>query len=612
MQLAGKEHDKLYNRLVTLVRYSLGSHAPVKGTWSVYKKKQAAIIEAIAKDVPYFRVYEGLWPIVHISRRFLQNQDSRFRTALLEQKCYEKNVKREPRRKGRQKKAQVVNAAGTEDEDEELELEDEELELELEDEDEECEEWVDVKTKAKPTQTRAKAAPVKSKPKRTPSYNSDEDSEAGDGLDSVLGSEEGSEAAFGEEHMDEGDGLGEERGVDENEGGEDEGSVDEDEDSGFGKLHVAQWTEKMDDDKDEDASQAQQTKRQAKKRNNLQVVLSDTDEDAKDAPIRLKTCLICNDTVPNRPSSRLEELRDQLRRMDKHSPDRPNVRQAICAQIKFMRGQELALSMATQQHWPIQLSMDRLPRQIFEMREDIKALLVDPEELAKNIIFRRFLRAIDFQVADYNTAFRKKILNSKLLDKVWRFRTAAYFGIPGFYRIRSCLFVLVQHLLPEYQLSMTLSSVAEDAERSQHPWQLTEDGAVDFSAPAFIETVLVAHVTIAIIMKDLDIDFNAALGEFVKASSVTEFFARRTNSWLEDDIKHTTVKMLKLLRVSDKANAASDETDDRQSKTKRKVHEVEQPENPKPKKFKKADKENTKIKAEKMKDKVLTGDDFAP
>ncbi|KAJ7048270.1 hypothetical protein C8F01DRAFT_1095397 [Mycena amicta] len=187
------------------------------------------------------------------------------------------------------------------------------------------------------------------------------------------------------------------------------------------------------------------------------------------------------------------------------------------------------------------------------MREEIKTLLIDPEELANNIIFRKFLNAINYQVADYNSAFYDNS-NPTVGDRV---------AIP-----HSGL------------LSLTLSSVAEDAGRTQHPWQPTEDGNVDFSATAFIESVLVAHVTISLIAQDLEIAYKAALVEFTEASTVSKISnisRQKMLKLLTDEAKNAQQSKAKKVESGKrkKEKATVDETQQMPKQKKVKIEELE-------------------------------------
>ncbi|KAJ7064568.1 hypothetical protein C8F01DRAFT_1366874 [Mycena amicta] len=571
MQLQGKDNDKEWNRLLLIVRFSWAKYLPVSGTWSTYKSnKRDAAMEAIAADCPVFRRFEGLWPIHHIVRQFLQNQISKLRTALLDQEAFAKGEERAPRRAGRQKKATAAMQSEVE----------EEMEEEMEDsEDEQAAEAP--QPKRQQSSSKAKSKPKQRNKKLEPDTSGSEDDE--------FGTREGcaQEEADREEEKEDLDAGKLDKAEWTPLGGDD--SMDEDEEvipvknkksttRSSQKQSVKKQVILSDEDDDEDDDKEEEAPQQPKKSSMLRVTRTKTTDQepaSMNMSPELETCPNCTDAVPDRRSSRLEELLDELDATEDDSPNLQTLRKTICGEIKFMRGQELAHSMSMKRHWPIQLSIDRIPRAIFEMREDLKTLLTDPEELANNIIFRRFLNAINYQVADYNSAFHDKSNPShKLLETVWRFRirldlTSPSFGIPGFYRIRSCLFVLLQNFLPSDQLSLTLSSVAEDAERTSHPWQLTEDGNVDFSAPAFIESVLVAHVTISLISQDLEIDYKDALVEFTEASTVSKFFARRSVSWLEQDIHNITTKMLTLLRLAARDEARDEAENAQQSQAKK-------------------------------------------
>ncbi|KAJ7050045.1 hypothetical protein C8F01DRAFT_1180321 [Mycena amicta] len=161
MRLDGTENNELLNRLKALVRYLFPKYLTVTGTYATYKdtNKLNAAVEAIASEVPYFRRYEGLWPIHQILRSFLQNNNSRLKTALLQQKSYEEGTEVPERRKGRKRKDEGVDdgAEGIDADEEDEEMEDEEKE------EEETVKTVPPKKKPAPSKP-APLKPARSKP----------------------------------------------------------------------------------------------------------------------------------------------------------------------------------------------------------------------------------------------------------------------------------------------------------------------------------------------------------------------------------------------------------------------------------------------------------------
>ncbi|KAJ7052860.1 hypothetical protein C8F01DRAFT_1375661 [Mycena amicta] len=595
MELQGAEHAKDWNRLLLLVRFLWAKYLPVNGTWSTYKGRRDAAIEAIAKEVPYFRRFEGLWPIRHIARQFLQNQDSKLRTALLDQEYFEKDIDRPVRRAGRKRKAQSGEAASDSDEEMQDRAHDSESEPE-----------------PKPKQPKQKSAVSNGKqPKRRTKRNASDESssECEEYTDAEDGSEESGDSE--EEEVEGGDEEEEvEVEVDGTEDGEEE----------VGKLNTAVWTPVLDDDEDEaPRKQVTQGKKPPKQGSSQKKIAK---PDTK-KPRKLTHCFLCDDKVPNMPSPQLDAL---ILKLEQSTVPAilPVLRREICSEISWMNGRDQAVDCALERGWPLLPNLDTIPQRIFDMREYLQDYLSDPERMDSDSCVDEFLTRIKFRVSEFDAAFRGK-KQHKLLDAVPHLEKAGYYGIPGYWTIHASLTALVASYIPPDQIQLTLCGLAEDAERTNHPWQM-DDGCIEpLSDETFISAILVAHVTLKLMEEDLDLneDPRAVQKEFVQANLLSDYFSRPLTLVDRNDLMaETSKKMQELLDNETIHTIEKPETKGKRKKEKNSVDDDSQL--PKKKKAKTEEKENVDDSPRQKKKKSsqparkapkpqkLTLDDFPP
>ncbi|KAJ7055373.1 hypothetical protein C8F01DRAFT_1373897 [Mycena amicta] len=615
MQLQGAEHAKDWNRLLLLVRFLWAKYLPVNGTWSSYKGRRDAVIEAIAKEVPYFRRFEGLWPIRHIARQFLQNQDSKLRTALLDQECFEKDIERPVRRAGRKRKEK-----GGEVLSESVEEMEETEEMQDDGDDSEPER---VKPKPKSAASSSKQPAKQPAKRRTKRDDSDESSS---GSEEYTGAEDDSEESSDSEEEIEGGEEEEEVEVDGTEDGEEE----------VGKLNTAVWTPDVDDDKDEaprkqvtqyasdtslssheDYSFKQRKKPPQQGSSQKKIAKPDTKK-----PRKLTQCFLCDEQVPNMPSPQLDVL---ILKLEQSTVPAilPVLRREICSEITWMNGRDQAVDCALERGWPLLPNLDTIPQRVFDMREYLQNYLSDPESMDNDSCVAEFLTRIKFRVSDFDAAFRAN-KQHKLLDAIPHLEKAGYYGIPGYWTIHSSLTALVANCIPPDQIQLTLCGLAEDAERTDDPWQL-DDGCIEpLSNETFISAILVAHVTLKLMEEDLNLieDPRAVQKEFVQANLLSEYFARPLTLVHRNDLIADTSKKMKELFDNETIDTIEKpETKGKRKKEKTSVEDAKQM--PKKKKAKTEEKENVdgsprpKKKSSKParsapKPQQLTLDDFPP
>ncbi|KAJ7062585.1 hypothetical protein C8F01DRAFT_1368353 [Mycena amicta] len=594
MRLDGAENTELLNRLKALVRYLFPKYLTVTGTYATYKdtNKLNAAVEAIASEVPYFRRYEGLWPIHQILRSFLQNNNSRLKTALLHQKSYEEGTEVPERRKGRKRKDEGVDD-GAED------IDADEEDEEMEDEEEEEEEKETVKTVApkkkpapskpapsKPTRSKpaasksapskiapSKSAPPKSAPsKSATSHKTKATNKPRKRKDDSDEEDEGWNTEF------ETDSEGWESAKESNSGGEDvmDSQV---------QLRSAQWSHDETNDSQVSCicmilSQIAQSSQPTKLRRSARDIPKKTvenyqDSDWEDMPLheseeeihpellqiindakadlakmrvlepksphtspklnprtKQQMCPLCDDVIPAKRPPELQHLLLRLKGLPDDSPAVPALERTICTEIRRTAKQDAAIVTATERGWPLKIDLATIPPRIFAMRENLTDLLTDETLLAKNPVLVDFTKLIDFEISEFERIYASGT-DHKLRQTTRYYRRAAYYGYPGYLAIQALLQSFVKHALPQEQIPLTLSSVAELCPS----WQLDDDCTL-FSQLTFIANILTPFVTMLLIEEDLNVGFADARHNF--ADAVLCFDSITT--WPQDDERTELLK----------------------------------------------------------------------
>ncbi|KAJ7048297.1 hypothetical protein C8F01DRAFT_1267845 [Mycena amicta] len=510
----------------TGVRYLFPRYLTITGTYSTYKDKNKlnAAVEGIASQLPFFRQYEGLWPIHQILRSFLQNHQSRLDTLLLKQKCWEEGKAVPVRRKGRKKHDDAEEA----DDEEEAEDADDEEEIETRPVKKAASSTKKPAGVASAQSTRTKSAATTRKPapaKTAKSQRRNQDMEEEEAEST------GSDAASERWETGKGSAL------------ESEGA---DATKSQVQLRRAQWS--SDEVPDVKTRKSQQKKMivnydesdaeggghvEPEYHPEIREILDQAVEDLashshaqNSSPmpqprVKPQICPLCDDPIPANRSNLLQLLLIKLKSLPDDSPAVRQLETDICEEIRRMENYDLALRTARGQGWPLSVDLNAIPERIFAMRAKLTELLTDERLLAENQVLVQFVKAIDYDISNY--------------------------GHPGFWVIQASLYSLVFFALPRGQISLTLASVAELNQR----WKLDDDCTL-FSDDTFIANVLTPFVTMRLIQEDLHVGFADAMKTYTEAGICFDWLSTPPEDAKRDQLIENAQRSIKQLFLKEK------------------------------------------------------------
>ncbi|KAF7322256.1 RTC4 domain-containing protein [Mycena chlorophos] len=460
MGLEGEDDTELWNLYEFAVRGLWGKYSTSDGTWIKYKGAKAdAVMEAIAKELPEFRRYDRLFPLQHIIKQFLGNQDSKLRTALLKIEALKNGTELPARRSGRRKKPRVPNR--------DAEDEDESEEADNESDQEEEEERARRRT-GKPKRRRVPVsddsdddeAPPSPKPKpskkRAPKRRQETESEPEDD-----GDYQQSESESGDDASESGDDA--------------EGKGDE-----SGEEELAEELVILDDDNE---PELERESKPAKKKN---------------APTR---CPACNDPLPTPLTPLLQTLFSALSNLAVESPAVPALNRVICNTLRDLPitpAEELVLK-AVNDSVPLSVDFSTVTNRVFALRSRVRNVLSDPHRLAEDPIPRLLHPLLNNRLADFETAFSSNNTDHELHQATARLRNVAgYYGPRGHAIIYGSGHALVSEMKLEEPLAKSLETLIE-----RNPGWIVENWNTPFTKRTILYNFLTPYLALQLIMQDL-------------------------------------------------------------------------------------------------------------
>ncbi|KAJ7810489.1 hypothetical protein B0H14DRAFT_3151182 [Mycena olivaceomarginata] len=131
MQLT--DHGARYQRLLRLVRAFANAYLPTGKTITNQEKTHIdKLIQLVQKEVTYFQLFQGGWPILTILKQYLQNTTDKFNRDLRVEKAAEAQGPPAPSRRPRTHSEQPEQS-DQEDEDDEAELDTDNVDMDVDD-----------------------------------------------------------------------------------------------------------------------------------------------------------------------------------------------------------------------------------------------------------------------------------------------------------------------------------------------------------------------------------------------------------------------------------------------------------------------------------------------
>ncbi|KAJ6516972.1 hypothetical protein DFH09DRAFT_1431140 [Mycena vulgaris] len=214
----------------------------------------------------------------------------------------------------------------------------------------------------------------------------------------------------------------------------------------------------------------------------------------------------CKEAVPEDPTPELLSLfkqkQDLVAKEGKNAPGRALLNVQICQTITLENRSAQLFREAQGQAWPLTIDFTELPNRVSMLRDSIVDLATDPTELSATTIWQLFLKDIQYKVFTFTCA-----PVGSFSAAAERAKRCGYFGPRGAeIMARAVDQILLEDVLPN-QICETILSLIN----TPHRWDEPIKQSRLFSTRSFVHYILVPFAAACLISDDLQIDFDAAL-----------------------------------------------------------------------------------------------------
>ncbi|KAJ7699441.1 hypothetical protein B0H14DRAFT_3035796 [Mycena olivaceomarginata] len=204
----------------------------------------------------------------------------------------------------------------------------------------------------------------------------------------------------------------------------------------------------------------------------------------------------CNDTLPANPSDELLTLTYDLTRQ-------------ICTMIKSDNKRYACVQQAQRNGWAFNIDLDGLPDRVLELQDQLLDLICDDRALDECPIWRNFLEQISYKVHAFSLAEIGSF--APAADRAAR---CGYYGPTGKAIISSTLYDYVNKATSWIQIHNTIVTLTDTPQQWDRPGR---NGTL-LSEAQFVDYILVPFVTTTLIAEDLRLNFDDALSVLLNSS----------------------------------------------------------------------------------------------